>query len=57
MKEKLLFAPAVLLATQAHAAVDVSGFTVEGATRPYGLIVMTLLLVGLGISYLRPSSK
>lgn len=54
--EKMFIAPAVLLGTQAQAAVDVTGFTVESATRPYGLIVVSLLLLGIGLACLRPSS-
>lgn len=52
----LLFAPAVLLAGQAQAAVDVSGFTIAEASRPYGLIIMSLLLVGIAMVWLRPTS-
>ena len=52
----VLFAPAVMLASQAHAAVDITGFTIAEASRPYGLIIMTLILVGIGVALLRPSS-
>lgn len=54
--EKFLLAPAVLLVSQAHAAVDVTGFTIAEATRPYGLIAMTIILAGIGLAWLRPSS-
>jgi hypothetical protein len=54
--DKLLFAPAVLLASQTQASVDVTGFTIQEASRPYGLILMSLLLVGIGLAWLRPSS-
>lgn len=54
--DKVLFAPAIVFATQSQAAVDVTGFTIEEATRPYGLILMTLLLAGLGVAALRRAS-
>ena len=54
--DKFLFAPAALLAGQAQAAVDVSGFTVAGSSTPYGLVLMVLLLVGIATVWLRPSS-
>ncbi len=54
--DKLLVVPAVLFAAQSQAAVDVTGFTVDQATRPYGLIVMALILVGIGVASLRRAS-
>lgn len=48
--------PVLVLAAQAQAAVPVSGFTIDGASRPYGLILITLLLVGIGVKHLRSSS-
>lgn len=54
--DKMLFAPAVLFAAQSQAAVDVTGFTIDQASRPYGLIVMTLVLVGIGVATLRRAS-
>lgn len=49
----LLSAPALLLGAQAQAAVDITGFTIEEASRPYGLILVTLLLLGIGLASLR----
>lgn len=54
--DKFLFAPAALLAGQAQAAVDVSGFTIAESSLPYGLILMSMLLVGIAMVCLRPSS-
>ena len=53
MKNKLLILSTLLLASQSQAAVDVSGFTIEGATRPYGLIAMTVIMVAIGLLSLR----
>jgi uncharacterized integral membrane protein len=52
----LLSTPLVLLASQTQAAVDVTGFTIQEASRPYGLILMVVLLVGIGLARLRTSS-
>ncbi|WP_230198455.1 hypothetical protein [Luminiphilus syltensis] len=54
--ELWLTAPIMLATTQAQAAVDVTGFTVEGASRPYGLIALALLLVGIGLTRMRKAS-
>ncbi|MEM1110362.1 MAG: IPTL-CTERM sorting domain-containing protein [Pseudomonadota bacterium] len=53
--EKVAAAAVLLVASQAQAGVDVTGFTIESASRPYGLIVMALLIVGFGLASLRRS--
>ena len=42
-----------LLATQASAAVDITGFTVGGGGTPIGLIAISLLLLGIGASAIK----
>ncbi len=53
---KILAAPVLLTAAQSQAAVDVTGFTVEGGSLPYGLIAMALIMVGIGFVSLRRNS-
>ncbi|MDG1389170.1 MAG: hypothetical protein P8L70_05060 [Halioglobus sp.] len=53
---KVLAVPALLAAAQSQAAVDVTGFTVEGGSLPYGLIAMALIAVGIGFVSLRHNS-
>ena len=55
MKNKLLLVFATFLASQAQAAVDVSGFTIEGASRPYGLFALVLILVVIAAASMRIS--
>jgi len=51
--DKLMLAPVVLMGTQAQAAVDVTGFTIQEASRPYGLILSVVLLAAIAIASLR----
>ncbi|MFK7829419.1 MAG: hypothetical protein AB8B57_06535 [Congregibacter sp.] len=44
-----------LITTQAQAAIPVSGFTVEQASTPYGLIAMASILLAMGLYRLRSS--
>ena len=53
---KSLLASGALVATQAQAAVDVSGFTVGGASGPYGLILLAALLAAIGLGYMGRTS-
>ena len=56
MKATLVLSTANMLcltATEAQAAVDITGFTVSGGGTPIGLILITLLLVGLGASAIK----
>ena len=46
----------VMLAGRAQAAVDVTGFTVDEASLPYGLIVMALVMSGVALATLRRAS-
>jgi len=39
-----------LLASHTTAAVDITGFTVNGGGAPIGLILISVLLLGLGAS-------
>ena len=49
MKIAHLFLPALLLAGNAQAAVDVNGFTVGGGSAPYGLLALIVALLFLGV--------
>lgn len=51
-KSKALAASAAMMATQAQAAVDVSGFTAGGGSAPYGLFIMALVLAAIGVGYM-----
>lgn len=53
VKIKLLLASFLLLSAQAHAAVDVTGFSIGSGSVPYGLIAMVLILAGVGYTKLR----
>jgi len=51
--DKLVLAPVVLMGSQAQAAVDVTGFTIQEASRPYGLILSAILLAAIALASLR----
>jgi len=42
-----------LLASHTTAAVDITGFTVNGGGAPIGLILISVLLLGLGASAIK----
>lgn len=56
VKKSLLVASTALFASQTHAAVDVTGFSIGGGSFPFGLVAMILILAGFGYTRLRRES-